>query len=278
MPVLGYSRVAGDNGQIGGIVDYAQHVRAGGSQMEKLTYVLWRDAHEPADVFNTRLLRELSAELLALGADRLSLNLVDYTVAPGVALRQENTHPMPAALASFWLNSAHIRAPLEAALQAAAARIAGYAVTESTVLPNIVATADGVRTRGFAQVALITRPPRLTPEGWLEVWLRDQTKVAVETQSNFYYCQNIVNRRLTHGAPDWHAIVEECFPIGALTDPQVFFDAVGDPQKYQANLDRMMQTCGRFIDFDKIDVILTSEYRFGGWADLDRGKSSVRDE
>jgi hypothetical protein len=245
--------------------------------MEKLTYILWRDAQEPAGGFNTRLLRELSAELLALGAARLSINVVDDAVAPGAHLRQENTRPAPAALVSFWLNSAHVRAPLEAAVQRAAPRIAGYAVSESTALPNAETVPDGVRTRGFSQIALITKPPRLTYEGWLEIWLRDQTRIAVETQSTFYYCQNIVTRRLTHGAPDWHAIVEEGFPIEALTDPEVFFAAPGDPAGCQANLDRIMQNCGRFLDFDKIDVIMTSEHRFGGWADLDRGKAGVRD-
>jgi hypothetical protein len=245
--------------------------------MEKLTYLLWHDAQEPGSAFNNRLLRELSGELQALGAARLSINVVDEAVAAGAHLRQENTRPPPSAQVSFWLNSAHVRAPLETALQAAAPRIAGYAVTESTALPNATVEPDGTRTAGFSQIALITKPPRLTYDGWLEIWLRDQTRIAVETQSTFYYCQNIVNRRLTHGAPDWHAIVEEGFPIGALTDPEIFFAASGDPAKYRANLDRMMQNCHRFLDFDKIDVIMTSEYRFGGWTDLERGKAGVRD-
>jgi hypothetical protein len=244
--------------------------------MEKMTYVLWRDAQEAEAKFNTRLLCELSAELLTLGAARLSINLVDEAVAPGAHLRQENTRSPPAALVSFWLNSAHVRAPLEAALERATPRIAGYAVTESTALPNADSVADGTRTRGFSQVALITKPPRLTYEGWLEIWLRDQTRIAIETQSTFYYCQNIVNRRLTHGAPDWHAIIEEGFPIEALSDPQIYFAAPGDPARYKENLDRMMQNCGRFLDFDKIDVIMTSEHRFGGWTDLAPAQAGVR--
>jgi len=32
-------------------------------------------------------------------------------------------------------------------------------------------------------------------------------------------------------------------------------------------LDRMMTSCGRFIDTDRIDVLITSEFRFGGWGD-----------
>ena len=52
----------------------------------------------------------------------------------------------------------------------------------------------------------------------------------------------------------------------------------GDPEKFKTNLDRIMQNCSRFLDFDKIDVLMTSEYRFGGWTDLDRGKIGVREE
>jgi hypothetical protein len=41
----------------------------------------------------------------------------------------------------------------------------------------------------------------------------------------------------------------------------------------------MMTSCGRFIDVDKIDVLITSEFRFGGWADNDEqpGYESTRD-
>ncbi len=236
--------------------------------MEKLIYVLWKDAAESDAALSSRLLGTVRDRLQSLGAQRLKVNVADAAVAAGAHLRQANVKPAPSALVSFWLNSSHERDPLEAALGEAAPRLAGYAITESTVLPNIAPNADGVRTRGFSQLAFITQPPRLTYEGWLEVWQKTHTKLACETQSTFYYCQNIVNRCLSHGAPIWHAIVEEHFPTEAMTDPHVFYDAVGNPERYQANLKRMMDSCQRFVDFDKIDVLLTSEYRFGGWADL----------
>lgn len=236
--------------------------------MEKLVYVLWKREGEADEAFGQTLRGSLSGKLSSLGAHRLQVNVVDGAVAGGRRLHQENLRPGPSAVVSFWLNSAHIRAPYEQAVQAAAARIAGYAVTESTVLPNREPTEDGGRAEGFAQIALIGRPPRLTQDAFLDIWLNSHTQVGVETQSNFYYCQNIVNRGLTHGAPAWAAIVEERFPVGAMTDPHLFYDAVGNTQKYDANLARMMDSCARFIDFDKIDVIVTSAYRFGGWADV----------
>ena len=51
------------------------------------------------------------------------------------------------------------------------------------------------------------------------------------------------------------------FPIGALNNPQVFFDAVGNEEKFQANLKIMMDSVFRFIDMSKIDVAPTSQYK-----------------
>jgi hypothetical protein len=234
--------------------------------VEKLIYAIWKGA-EDINLFNERLLGPVRVKLAALGADRLQFNVVDDSVARGAALRQENLRPGPTALASFWLNSAHLRRPFEQALEEVAPRIAGYAVTESTVLPISDAAPDGARTRGFSQIALIQKPARLTIDAYLDIWLGSHTKVGVETQSNFYYCQNIVNRILTPGVPAFASIVEECFPLDAMIDPKIFYDAAGDPVKFQERLDRMMASCARFIDFDKIDVMITSAFRFGGWTD-----------
>ncbi|MNF11532.1 hypothetical protein D3C80_2127680 [compost metagenome] len=54
--------------------------------------------------------------------------------------------------------------------------------------------------------------------------------------------------------------MEEAFPPAAMTDPMAFFDAVGDQEKFQKNLGDMMESCNRFIDFDRIDVLPTSQY------------------
>jgi hypothetical protein len=67
-------------------------------------------------------------------------------------------------------------------------------------------------------------------------------------------------RALTHGAPRFDAIVEECFPATAMTSQHAFYDALGDDAKLDANRRRMMESSRRFIDFDRIDVIPMSEY------------------
>lgn len=235
--------------------------------MEKLYYALWAPGDRAN--FNSELLGPARDRLRELGAEKLKINVVDDAVAAGSSLRQQNLQNPVSAVVSFWLNAAHFRAPFEAVLTGVAPRVAGYTVTESVPIPNVEhVSPDGERTSGFNQIAFITKPPRLTYGGWLQHWMGHHTIVAVETQSNFYYCQNIVQRQLTHGAPDWSGIVEECFPADALTNQEVFFDAIGDKQRFDTNLQRMMDSCHGFIDFDKIDVILASEYRVGAWQDL----------
>ena len=54
--------------------------------------------------------------------------------------------------------------------------------------------------------------------------------------------------------------VEESFPEEAMTDQSVFFDAVGDDARRQANADAMMASVMAFLDFDLIDVVPTSEF------------------
>ena len=235
--------------------------------MEKLIYVLWKDASESDATFNARLQGDVSKQLISLGASRLQVNIVDDAVTDGAHLRFEPVRPAPCALLSFWLNAAHARAPFERVLEAAAPRFAGYAVAESVVLPNDRPPGSDDRVRGFSQIAFLFKLPAITREGYLEIWMRDQTRVGVETQDTFYYCQNIVTRVLTPGAPMWDGIVEECYPIEALTDPLVFWKANGSEEVYRANYEREMANVARFLDLERGSVIITSAYRHGGWSD-----------
>jgi hypothetical protein len=229
--------------------------------MEKLAYLLWKPESVAADAFRDHLLGAAAKELLAAGALRLQVDAADSAVAPAAPMRLERTRPLPDALVTLWLHTHLDREPAEKALAAAAPRIAGYLVLESEPIPNVKQRArDGERTPGYSQIALIQRPPRLDPAHWLQIWQGSHTKVAKETQSTFRYVQNRVVQALTHGAPGVDAIVEEGFPVAAMTSQHAFYDAVGDDAKLGANRKRMMESSGRFIDFDRIDVIPMSEY------------------
>jgi hypothetical protein len=229
--------------------------------VEKLVYLLWKPETAAPDSFRDALLGATARDLLAAGALKLQVNAADSAVAAAAPMRLMNTRPLPDALVTAFLHTHLDRKPIEKALAAAAPRIAGYLVLESEPIPNATQRAQaGERTPGYSQLALIQRPPRLDPEHWLQIWQGSHTKVAKETQSTFRYVQNRVVQTLTYGAPRYDAIVEECFPAAAMTSQHAFYDAIGDDAKLDGNRKRMMESSGRFIDFDRIDVVPTSEY------------------
>lgn len=231
--------------------------------MEKVIYLLWRDPDEDADDFALRLRTKLADRLQALGVRGVQMNLADSAVSRAAGIVQSNTQPPIAGMISLWLDSAiaKFRQPCDDAIAAAVPRMAAYLVTESQPIRNTLHPPQpGSRTAGFAQVAVLRRPPRLTYETWRDIWHNSHTQVAIDTQSTFQYVQNVIVRPLSEGAPAFDAVVEECFPEGAMDDPQVFFDGVGDPEKFQRNLQAMMESVQRFIDLDKIDVLATSQY------------------
>jgi len=231
--------------------------------MEKLLYVFWRGT-ENAAALRERFRGELAPRLRALGAERLQLNIADFDDLAGtlVNFSHHSTQPPPDGIVSFWLTSAYRRAPIEALLAPACSRLAGYAVAESTILPNLKhPPAPGERTYGFSQVTLLQLPPRLSYEAWRRLWFEEHTPVGIETQANFLYRHNVVVLPLSADAPPFRGIVEECFPPEAMRDSQAFYAAVGDEPRHQRHLARMMESCAKFIDFDRIDVIATSEYR-----------------
>ncbi|MDI9701529.1 EthD domain-containing protein, partial [Burkholderia cenocepacia] len=64
----------------------------------------------------------------------------------------------------------------------------------------------GGRFRNASCEKPVVRSPRLTHEAWLDVWHGHHTRVAIDTQDNFLYVQNVVVRALTHAAPGYDAI------------------------------------------------------------------------
>ncbi|MCH7523261.1 MAG: hypothetical protein IH920_05775 [Chloroflexi bacterium] len=63
-------------------------------------------------------------------------------------------------------------------------------------------------------------------------------------------------------APPWAAIVEEAFPIGALTDPAVFYDALDSEERLNENRRRMIESCMAFLALDRVESHPMSEYVF----------------
>jgi hypothetical protein len=231
--------------------------------MEKLSYLLWNEGLESSpDAFRDRLLAGLPAPLADGGATGLTVSVVDSDVAAGSGLHMGPLKPD--ALVSFWLECCQDRQAAEATLAAHTRRHAGYLVVESHPLRlETPSSARGERTQGFSLVGCIEPKPGVSPLDFVEIWERVHRDVAIETQSTFSYVRNEVVRPLTEDAPAWGGIVEEGFPSSALSNPQAFYDAVGDEPKYQANLKRMMDSVEAFLWMEKVDSHPMSEYRFG---------------
>ncbi len=230
--------------------------------MEKLTYLLWKPSALPSSHWHERLRDPLLASLRAAGAQRFRLNLADEAVLPATNMRLSQLAPSADAVLSFWLDSASQSPPAEELLAGHCERLAGYSVCESEPLPNTRhPAAEGERVYGMNHIVLLQIPPRLTREQWLELWLQQHTPIAIDTQETFGYRQNIVVRALTPDAPQIDAIVEENFPPDAMTDQNAFYRR-NSPEELASNQKQMYASCKRFIDFDKMDRLPTSEYNF----------------
>ena len=235
--------------------------------MEKIIFITWKtDENETREHFCERLLKHLPPKLVEQeGVKHLQVNVADAVVKSGEAMMvQANTQPRPWGMVSVWVDAVPIQfAEALKTITEIGTRVSAYLVTESMPIVNTTQTSNlGERTPGFSQIAVLRRPPRLAEEDWLAIWQGSHTQIAIDTQSTFSYVQNIVARSLTYAAPQYDAVVEEGFPEDALTNPEAFYDARGDKKKFDKHLKIMMDSCARFIDFDKIDVFLTSEYRF----------------
>jgi hypothetical protein len=228
--------------------------------MQKVIYLLW---FETADErFEQALHQALVPALGGVeGVVKVQLNIPDCDVAPAAALRMENSAPAFDAMCSVWQMDFVEAASIDTLVQSFCTQFSRYHVDEIERLPNTAQqTGVGERTPGFSQVALLRCPQRLEYQAWLRYWQYTHTAIALETQSTFRYVQNIVSDVAGKDVACYHAIVEECFPALAMTDPEVFYNAVGDSQKQENNMKKMIDSCVNFIDFNEIDVVPTSEY------------------
>lgn len=223
--------------------------------MEKIIYLLWHTQL-------TEQQQTLTQHLLQQGAQQLRLNIADADVAPGSSLRITGIVPsLPDGVLSFWLPSSGERHTIEQWLLQHCQQVYGYSVCESEPLRNTRhPITPGDRTEGMNQVVFLQRPAHLAQQQWLDLWLNQHTEVAIRTQQTFGYRQNIVVWRFDDSAPVIDAIIEENFPLAALTDSRAFYatDRPGEPNMPQ----QMLDSCRRFIDFKKMARLPTSEYNY----------------
>lgn len=237
--------------------------------MQKLMYAVWRSRAEDPVQFAERVRGPFADRLLGLPVLGLRINVADDAVSSGSALvpkglRRSTAEPHMEAVISLWVHSVtpYCFGGIAETMEQAGERIAGYAVVESEPLPTPPEAAPlDARGTGFTQIAFIGRKPNVDAETWRSRWLDHHTAVAVETQSTFGYRQNLVVHPLQNTGPSWAAIVEEEFPLEALTDRHAFYATGGDIRELEQRRSRMSASTRTFIDHERgLDVLPTSSY------------------
>lgn len=202
--------------------------------------------------------------LVALGVPGLTIHVRDATVRDAL-ITITTLDPPVQAFISVWTEQCYgeqTRAALEllGGHVENPGHLAAYLVTESAPMPPPL-TASGARTPGLANMALLRRPADLDEATWLTRWQDDHTPIAIATQATFGYAQNYVVRPLTKGAAPVSAIVEELFPIEAVSSLQAFFGAADDAD-LQRRLEKMVASTAAFGANVNIDAVPTSRYLF----------------
>ena len=196
--------------------------------------------------------------LVSVGAHTVAVNLDDGDVAPALRF---GPGAAISAVVSVWTNGDPAQAVSAVADAGAEPVPHAYRVTEIVRLdPHPVA--DGVRLDALAQVAMLRRPDYLAREEYLEYWQVHHTPVAIRTQNTSGYVQNIVEEALTPSSPPVAAIVEEHFPMAALTDPHAFYGSGGDDAELNRRVTELMASVARFGADQGLDLVPTSRYRW----------------
>lgn len=198
---------------------------------------------------------DLREALASAGVRRLQVNLDDEDVAP--AMRFGPGEPTTAVV-SLWCDDA---AAALAVVRRLDPSTDAWSVEErSPIAPPSVG--DGERADALANLAFLRRPAAMTPEAWRSDWLDRHTQVAIDTQGTFGYIQNPVIECLTSGGGDVAGIVEELFPMAAMSDHHAFYGSGGDEGEFQRRFAVLMDSCARFGASDGLDLVPTSRYCF----------------
>lgn len=227
--------------------------------MEKIVIQIWKNHEIDDNDFKNFLVNEIPSNLRS-DLRSYQVNLPDKDVSKAAGLVQSSYPPSPNAIVFLKVKSLfHVEQKLKV-FESHSEKLFSYIVSESKIIEVDESKNLNKRTEGFSQIVFLEKPDNVDRFDWFDHWTHHHTKIAIETQSNFIYVQNSVVRKLQKQAPNFIAIVEECFPSQAMSDQEEFYAARGDATLMKKNLEIMMDSCNAFIDFSKIEVIPTSRY------------------
>ena len=194
------------------------------------------------------------AELRDAGVHELQVNIRDDAVAGALTI-QHLEQPIETVVST----SGGVEADVLRILSGHADTLVGWEVEERKPLPP-PPVPDGVRADALANLAFIRKPPEASYGAWLQHWHGPHTEVAIQTQATFGYVQNRVVRPLTPSTPPVDAIIEELFPIAAVTDLHAFYGSGGDDAELSRRITELMDSVAVLGADRDIDLVPTSRY------------------
>ncbi len=235
--------------------------------MDKLIYIIWGPKEQDNTQRQQVLLKEVAPKLLASGAVKLTVYIVDEDSKVKSSAPFHPGERMCAEVA-VWLDSVEQRVLHEKTLRSAGFRFAGYLVDETIYTEyggNRYSSPrnwpDGQRSPGIIAVTLMERPKRLSREEWIKRWHGRQSPVSEAMQPRSRYIRNVVVRAVTPDAPPYEGIVEEAWASARhITNPFIFYGAGKNPLRMVWNMIVMLRSVSNFLDLKRIRTTNTSEY------------------
>lgn len=201
----------------------------------------------------------LRKTLAAGGATAVQVHLDDTEVAP--AMMRFGPGERITALVSVWTAGPAAEAVTAVAELAGEPVPHAYRVREHIRLdPRPVP--DGVRSDALVNMALLRKPAAMARADYLRYWSVEHTPIAIRTQNTTGYVQNTVEEVLTPTSPEVAAIVEEHFPMGAMTDPHLFYGSRGDQDELNRRITELLASVARFGADKDLDLVPTSRYHW----------------
>jgi len=225
--------------------------------VQKFIFVLFQKSHlENLYPFTTNTLSITKGLIADLKVSRFQLNDISGAIEKGSHHRQVNHSFQPIGVLTLWfesLNKVDLK-KLISNLQKAFDDVWYFEVDEKVVLNNL--PIDGENS--FTQYALISKHLNISKTVFFDYWQDMHTEIAIDTQSTFSYIQNTITQDFSQDHAPFLAIVEESFPIAALEDPAVFYNA-DSKEVLEINIARMMESCQKFLNFEEIIVFPTKQ-------------------
>ncbi len=126
-------------------------------------------------------------------------------------------------------------------------------VTEHVVMPY--KDQKGITAiEGSLQVATFKFNQQHSHHEHLNYWRNEHAAIACDLQTTLAYTQNYV------AADNIDAVVEELFPVAALTNPLLYF-AAKDKQQLKNNMATLIASSNKFIDMSSLNVSHLQAYQ-----------------